>query len=213
MNYSIIVVAGGKGERMGLGYNKVFFQLKEGMTVLDTSLQIFLEDQRCKQIVIVTNQDDLQRIVVEHEMGRIVNVGGGPTRQESVFNGLMCVTEDVVLVHDAARPYLPIEALDRLLEALETEDAAILAVQIKDTIKEVKDDYIVSTVNRSAMRHAQTPQGFKTRLLLECMHKARKDDFTGTDDAQLIEKYTNTRVRVVHGSYANIKITTLEDIK
>lgn len=213
MDYTALIVAGGQGLRMGLGYNKVFYQLSEGKTVLDKTLEIFTGDPRCKQIVIVTNQSDLQKIVSSHEAGRIVNVGGGPTRQDSVLNGLMAVTQEIVLIHDAVRPWLPTSNIDALLSAMETEQAAILAVKVKDTIKEVKDGYITRTVARETLMHAQTPQAFQTKLLIQCHHQAQRDQYRGTDDAQIVERYGNVRIRAVEGSYANIKITTLEDIK
>ena len=213
MNYSVLIVAGGKGQRMGLGYNKVFYPLKDGHTVLETTLQLFLHYERCKQIVIVTNPDDLYQVTTRHEMGRIVNVGGGPTRQDSVYNGLMCVSENLILVHDAARPWCSQELIDDLLTAMETEQAAFLAVDVKDTVKEVKDGYVVKTINREFLRNAQTPQAFKTSLLLECIHQAQEENFKATDDAQLIERYSNVPIKVVKGSYDNIKITTPEDIK
>lgn len=213
MNYTALIVAGGKGLRMGLGYNKVFFPLSEGKTVLDTTLEIFRNDPQCKQIVIVTNQNDLQKIVETHEAGLIVNVGGGPTRQESVYNGLMATKEDVVLIHDAVRPWLTQDKINDLLGAMETEEAAILAVKVKDTIKQIEDGYIVKTVDRNRLVHAQTPQAFKTQLLIKCHQKALQEDYHGTDDAQLIERFAEARVKVVEGSYANVKITTVEDIR
>lgn len=214
MNYTALIVAGGKGLRMGLGYNKVFYPLTEGKTVLDTTLDIFLKDEQCKQVVIVTNQGDLQRIVQKHEAGRIVNVGGGPTRQESVYNGLMAVKEDVVLIHDAVRPWLTQEKINSLLDVMTTEKAAILGVRVKDTIKKVVDGYIVKTVDRASLVHAQTPQAFQTQLLIKCHQKAIQEDYHATDDAQLIESYGgDIKVKLVEGSYSNIKITTLDDIK
>ena len=213
MNYSALIVAGGQGLRMGLGYNKVFFPLPSGQTVLDTTLNIFLRDENCTQIVIVTNQNDLYKIVATHEAGRIVNVGGGPTRQDSVYNGLMATKEEVVLIHDAARPWLSQECINDLLEVMETEDAAILGVKVKDTIKEVEDGYIVKTVDRSKLMHAQTPQAFKTKTILKAHQLAMQKDYHGTDDAQIIEHFNVCKIRVVEGSYANIKITTLDDVK
>jgi 2-C-methyl-D-erythritol 4-phosphate cytidylyltransferase len=213
MNYSVLIVAGGKGERMGLGYNKVFYPIKEGVTVLDMTVKLFVDDVRCKQLVIVTNPHDLYKVTQVHEMGRIVNVGGGETRQDSVYNGLMCVTEDVVLVHDAARPYCTVELIDDLLSVMETEQAAFLAIDVKDTVKEVKNGYVVKTINRECLKNAQTPQAFKTSLLLSCIHQAQEDNFKATDDAQLIERYSNVPIKVVKGSYDNIKITTPEDVR
>jgi 2-C-methyl-D-erythritol 4-phosphate cytidylyltransferase len=125
----------------------------------------------------------------------------------------MCVTEEIVLVHDAARPYCTINLIDELLLAMETEQAAFLAVDVKDTVKEVKNGYVVKTINRESLKNAQTPQAFKTSLLLSCIHQAQEENFKATDDAQLIERYSNVPIRVVKGSYDNLKITTPEDVK
>ena len=103
--------------------------------------------------------------------------------------------------------------IDDLLTAMETEQAALLAVEVKDTVKEVKDGYVVKTVERSTLRHAQTPQAFRTSLLLKCIHKAQADQFKASDDAQLIERYSDVPIKIVQGSYANIKITTQEDVR
>ncbi|MBV1708890.1 MAG: 2-C-methyl-D-erythritol 4-phosphate cytidylyltransferase [Erysipelothrix sp.] len=213
MNYSALIVAAGKGTRMGLGYNKMFYPLKEGKTVLEQTLQLFLNDPRCKQVVIVTNRADMPRIVRQNESGKIVSVNGGDTRQDSVFNGLMAVTEDVVLIHDGARPWLPMDCVNRLLNAMEQEDAAILAVKPKDTIKKMDGEYISATVDREDHMLAQTPQAFKTSLILQCYNKAYDIGLNATDDAQIAELCSDTRIRVIEGSYANIKITTPDDVK
>jgi len=213
MDYSVLIVAAGKGDRMGLGYNKVFYLLKEGSTILDTTLELFLKDERCKQVVIVTNQSDLQKCVKKHEMGRIVHVAGGKTRQESVRSGLMAISEDVVLIHDGARPWCPRVCIDRLLEAMTSEQACILGVKVKDTIKEIRDGYIVRTIDREVLVQAQTPQAFSTKLILDCYRKAEENNLVATDDAQLVESMSDAKVRVVEGSYANIKITTKEDLR
>ena len=95
---------------------------------------------------------------------------------------------------------------------METEQAACLCVSCKDTIKVLKDGYIVETPDRSALAAAQTPQVFHTDVILDCMHKAFRDGFTGTDDASLAERY-DIPVKAVTGTYDNIKITTAEDLK
>lgn len=213
MNYSALIVAAGKGTRMGLGYNKMFYMLKGGKTVLEQTMELFLNDEQCKQIVIVTNRTDMPKIVKSNESGKIVSVNGGDTRQESVFNGLMAVKEDVVLIHDGARPWLQRPLVDRLLSAMETEKAAILAVKVKDTIKKVVGNYIERTVNRDDHVLAQTPQAFHTTFILDCYQKAFALGIEATDDAQIVEMCSEQRVRVVEGSYANIKITTQEDVQ
>ena len=214
MKYSALIVAAGKGTRVGLGYNKMFYFMKRyGQTVLEKVTQVFLDDPNCAQIVIVTNRHDMHKIVLRHEHGDIIHVNGGPTRQDSVLNGLMAVSQDVVLIHDGARPWIDHDSIDRLLQSMKTEKAAILAVKTKDTIKEVKDNYIVKTVDREYLQSAQTPQAFKTSLIIEAYVRANEQNIRVTDDAQVIELMTNIPVRIVEGSYLNNKITTKDDLK
>lgn len=211
MNYSVIIVAAGKGTRMNLGYNKVYYRV-DGKTILERTMKIFEEDERCSQIVIVTEGEDYKKQTNRFN-GKIVLVRGGKTRQESVQNGLFAVKEDIVFVHDGARPYITKECIDRLCESMIHNDAALLMVPAKDTIKTVKDGYIEFTPPRDSLMHAQTPQVFKTSLLLNCYRKAKEENFIGTDDASLVEKYSDTRIAVVEGDYKNKKITTTEDLE
>lgn len=214
MDYTALIVAAGKGTRVGLGYNKMFYYMKRyGLTVLEKVTQVFLDDPHCKQIVIVTNRVDMPKIVLDHEQGNIVHVNGGPTRQDSVFQGLMAVSQDTVLIHDGARPWIDKESIYRLLDVMKTEKAAILAVKTKDTIKEVEGDYIKRTINRDNYQSAQTPQAFNTSLIIDAYLKANEQGLSVTDDAQVIELVTDIPVRVVEGSYLNNKITTPDDLK
>lgn len=215
MNYSALIVAAGKGTRVGLGYNKMFYYLKRyGLTVLEKVTEVFLSDPNCKQVVIVTNSADMHKIVIDHQHKNIVHVNGGATRQDSVFQGLMAVSEDIVLIHDGARPWIDKPSIDRLLDTMENENAAILAVKTKDTIKEVDEaGYVVRTVDRETLQSAQTPQAFDTSLIIQSYIKANEQGISVTDDAQIIEMVTDVRVKVVEGSYLNNKLTTRDDLK
>lgn len=213
MKYSALVVAAGSGTRMKLGYNKVYMKLPDGQCLLEKTLSGFLNDPDCSQVVVVTDPVLFRQEIGADTVGKVVVAQGGATRQESVYNGLMAVLEDTVLVHDGARPYLSNEALNRLKEAMETEKAALLTVPCKDTVKHVVDGYVVETYERSTLACAQTPQAFETRLLVSCMERAFEEGWTGTDDASLVEKYSDVRVKAVEGDYANLKVTTPEDIR
>ena len=117
------------------------------------------------------------------------------------------------MIHDGARPFLSQDLLDSIKNTLTTEDACLLMVPCKDTIKKVIDGYVETTYDRSTLMAAQTPQAFKTDLILSCTKKAMEENYTGTDDASLVEKYSDVKVKAVEGSYANIKITTIEDLR
>ena len=212
MEYSALICAAGSGTRMKLGYNKVYMKLKDGRSILDTTISVFQSDRECTQIIVVT---DAKTYLKEHcgKMNGIILVKGGATRQESVRNGLLAVKNPYVMIHDGARPFVPLECIQRIKETLLHEDACLLMVPCKDTIKRVVNGYVEMTYDRSTLMCAQTPQAFRTDLITTCMKKAIEDHFNGTDDASLVEKYSDVKVKVVDGSYANLKITTIEDVK
>ena len=211
MNYSAIVLCAGKGSRSGLTYNKMLYRFKN-KTVYEMTMEIFLNDERCKQIVVVTKEeelDDLKKLILSK---KIDYVFGGKERQDSVYNGLRVVKEDYVLIHDGARPYLKKENIDDILECLNKNDACLLVVPVKDTIKVCIDGNIVKTLPREQLVQAQTPQAFKTELIKRCYQKGKDKNYIATDDASLVEYFENIEVKAVLGSYSNIKITTPDDL-
>lgn len=211
MNYSAIVLCAGKGSRSGLTYNKMLYRFKN-KTVYEMTMEIFLNDERCKQIVVVTKEkelDDLKNLISSK---KIDYVFGGKERQDSVYNGLQVVKEDYVLIHDGARPYLKKENIDDILECLNKNDACLLVVPVKDTIKVCIDGNIVKTLPREQLVQAQTPQAFKTELIKRCYQKGKDENYIATDDASLVEYFENIEVKAVLGSYSNIKITTPDDL-
>ncbi len=212
MNYSAVIVAAGSGTRMKLGYNKAYFRLDE-RTILEHTMDIFLSDPDCCEIVVVTDSETFRKEIPGRIPGRVVLVSGGPSREESVSNGLNAVTSEVVFVHDGARPYLSRTCLEKMKQAMETEEAACLMVPCKDTIKVVQNGYIVKTIERNTIQAAQTPQAFRTELLVHCMDLARKEGYQGTDDCSMVEHFSSAKIRAVPGSYENFKITTPEDLK
>lgn len=213
MRYSALVLAAGSGQRMKLGYNKVFYELENGKTVLDQALSVFKEDDRCKQIVLVCSTNDIVRISSQYVSGKVVVVLGGATRQESVYNGLKAVHEENVLIHDGARPWISKKNVDALLEKLAEHPACILMVPAKDTVKVVEKGIIKETLQRERLWLAQTPQAFDTRLIISCYKRAMDLGIQATDDAQVVELTCDMPVLCVKGGYDNIKITTKEDLK
>lgn len=213
MRYSALVLAAGSGQRMKLGYNKVFYELANGKTVLDQTLSLFQEDDRCKQIVLVCSTNDIMRISSQYVSGKVVVVLGGETRQESVYNGLKAVHEENVLIHDGARPWVSKKSIDALLGKLEEHPACLLMVPAKDTVKVVEKGVVKETLKREQLWMAQTPQAFDTRLIISCYKRAADLGIQATDDAQVVELTCDMPVLCVKGSYENIKITTKEDVK
>jgi 2-C-methyl-D-erythritol 4-phosphate cytidylyltransferase len=211
MNYSAIVLCAGKGSRSGLTYNKMLYRFKN-KTVYEMTMEIFLNDERCKQIVVVTKEEELDDLKKLISSKKIDYVFGGKERQDSVYNGLQVVKEDYVLIHDGARPYLKKENIDDILECLNKNDACLLVVPVKDTIKVCIDGNIVKTLPREQLVQAQTPQAFKTELIKRCYQKGKDKNYIATDDASLVEYFENIEVKAVLGSYSNIKITTPDDL-
>lgn len=212
MKYTALVVAAGKGQRMGLGYNKVFFQLSENQTVLEKTISVFAQDDDCVEIVVVVSAGEYQRCINIYPGGNVVFVSGGESRAESVFNGLMAVSQNKVLIHDGARPYLDNDCLKRIKKAALKYEAVIPTIPVKDTIKVVIDNEVKETLTRSLLYQVQTPQAFSTDLIIDCYKKAFASGFAGTDDAGVVEKFSTVKVRTVEGSNKNIKITTIEDL-
>ena len=213
MKYTAVIVAAGKSERFASATNKLLYQLSDGSLVIDKALQPFREDKDCSQIVLVTNPETIDYLAKNRATGKEMYCLGGETRSDSVFNGLMAVKEKIVLVHDGARCYLQSEDLNRLKKTMETERAAILSRTIADTIKIVNEGYIVKTIDRDTLNGAQTPQAFYVDELMSCYKKARKEGFIPTDEASVVEKYSDTKIRCVVSRQHNEKITTIDDIK
>lgn len=215
MPYKVIILAAGQGKRMGAGKNKLFLELN-GKPVLIHTLNVFQQDEQCEGIILAIHPRDEQEyreLFTQYKIDKVLAmIPGGKERQDSVYNTLITFkSEEIVLVHDAARPFIDHTTIHRLVDvALET-DAAIVAVPVKDTIKRVRLDEIVDTVERSSLWAAQTPQAFRMSLLNEAHQKAKQDQFIGTDDASLVERL-HKKVSIVEGTYDNIKLTTPEDL-
>ena len=137
---------------------------------------------------------------------------GGATRQESIHNGLEAVDSDRVVVQDASRPLVTGDLIRRVIDGLDSADAAIAAVPMDETLKRGNEGVVVETVDRSRIWRAQTPAAFRTDVLKDAHERAVAEAFIGTDEAQLIERYGGS-VALVPGSRHNLKITWLEDFE
>lgn len=215
---SAVIVAAGKGSRMKLGMNKQYIDICGKPLILRT-LDIFDKCTFIDEIIIVVNPDEIdycnENIVHKFNFNTpIAIVPGGETRQHSVFNGIKKVNPScqIVAIHDGARPFIRGCLIGATVEAAKQHNAAILAVKVKDTIKTVDmDGFVKTTPDRSDMWIVQTPQAFRYEIIYDTYLKAMEEEFIGTDDAMLCEKYS-IKPFVVEGDYYNIKITTPEDI-
>ena len=213
MNYSLILLCAGSGKRTGLKYNKIFYKINN-QTVYEMNISHFLEDNRCKQIIVVTKENEIEDIRHLVNDSRIEYVFGGKERQDSVYEGLQKVTEDYVFIHDGARPFIDEGIIERAYECVCKTDACIAGMPVKDTIKIVNErQRVESTPDRATLWAIQTPQVFLADLLLKAYGKLMKQNWIQvTDDAMVVEKMLNHEVQVFTGKYENIKITTPEDL-
>lgn len=212
MNYSAIILAAGKGSRTNLEYNKVFYRFSDQQILLEKTLQPFLNDRECTQIVIVTTTEEIDTIQTLFHDTRIIYTYGGATRQDSVYEGLAEVCNEYVMIHDGARCFLSEKEIHACKNALLHHDACLLMVPVIDTIKKVVNGYVVNTPLRSELYAAQTPQCFQTKLIQQCYQKARDENLSFSDDASLVEYYSDVKIKAVRGEYANKKVTTKEDL-
>ena len=214
---SVIFPAAGEGRRMNAGKNKVLLELM-GKPILVRTLLRFSECPAVDDFVVVVGEEDVA--LVERELQKVGGLkpfrvtAGGSERQYSVRNGIAALNPDaeVVLVHDAARPLVSVKTIEAVVAEAWRSGAAIAAVRAKNTIKVVRGDGVVeSTPERANLWEVQTPQGFRRDVLEAAYRRAETDNFLGTDDAALVERM-GLPVRVVEGSYRNIKVTTPEDL-
>lgn len=207
MEYTVILLAAGSGQRANLGYNKVLFQ-KDGKTIIEYSIDFFQKDVDCKQIIVTYGEGDtlLLELLKKYD---VEVVRGGDTRAKSVNNALQKAQQEYVFIHDGARPYLEVNDFYRLKSAVKEFGAAILGVPVIDTVKVVQEGIIETTPKRSTLWSAQTPQGFEARLIKPAYQRAINHNLDVTDDASVIEEHIV--VKMVEGSYSNKKVTTPED--
>ncbi|QYR22153.1 2-C-methyl-D-erythritol 4-phosphate cytidylyltransferase [Paenibacillus sp. sptzw28] len=214
--WGVVVVAAGRGTRMGTAESKQYLLLRDKPVVIHT-LELFNAMDEVAGIALVVGNDDVARceaLVRQYGLGRkvIAVLAGGSERQHSVRAGLRSLQYEWVMVHDGVRPLVTQQAVRACMNAALNTGAAVLAVPVKDTIKQVNEaGVIVATPDRRSLWAIQTPQAFRRSLLLEAHEKAAAEGFVGTDDAMAVERL-GVPVTVAEGDYTNIKITTPEDL-
>lgn len=212
-----IFPAAGASRRMGGGVNKNFLELM-GEPILIRTLKTFSQVKRVNFLIVVVAAQAVE--TVEKLLGAEKNlkpwrvVVGGSERQYSIANGLKLLPDaaQIILVHDAARPLISARIINEVIDAAEKFGGAIAAVPSKDTIKVVDaEGFVRYTPPRRELVSVQTPQGFRREILLQAYAQAEAENFLGTDDASLVERL-GAKIKIVTGSYDNIKITTPEDL-
>lgn len=213
-----IVLAAGSGRRMGGDIPKQYMELS-GKPVIYYSLKVF-QDSVVDDIVLVVSDEYIEycrkEIVERYGFSKVTDIiSGGRERYDSVRKGLeVCESADYVLIHDGARPLITSDMVKRSIATLEEETGCSVAVKAKDTIKiSDENDYGVDTPDRRHVWQVQTPQSFHRRELAAAYEKlAASGDTAITDDTMIMERYGGVKIKLIDGSYANIKITTPEDL-
>lgn len=210
-----VIAAGGMAQRMQ-GVNKQILKI-DGIPVLVRSIRALAAIPEIREMVVVARLELFEQLEgwkQEYHLPDFRLTAGGDTRQQSVLNGVGCLSEQVeyVVIHDGARPFADRQLIDRCLQSAVEHQAATAAVPVKDTIKQAADDgSIAATPDRSRLYLTQTPQIFRAQLYRRAAEQAQAEGLDFTDDCQLME-HLGHRVWLAQGDYRNIKITTPEDI-
>ncbi|MDU3338151.1 2-C-methyl-D-erythritol 4-phosphate cytidylyltransferase [Paraclostridium bifermentans] len=214
----VVIVAAGTGSRMKKDINKQFIKLKNKEIVAHT-IEKFYNSENIDDIVVVIREDEEEyfnkNIKEKYGFTNIKVAHGGNERQDSVFNGIKMLKKEceVVLIHDGARPFVTDYIIKRSINKANEHNAIVVGVKVKDTIKVVSDNgNIIDTPNRSYLWAVQTPQVFKYDIITKAYEDAYNNNYYGTDDAMLVERI-GYNVKMIEGSYNNIKITTQEDLE
>lgn len=215
---SAVIVAAGMGKRMQSNINKQYIKLRDKEVVAHT-IEVFDKNDNIDEIIVAVREDE-EEFFVEHVLNKynfdkkIKIAHGGNERQDSVYNGLKKVSKEcnIVLIHDGARPFVSDAIINNSIEEAIENKAVVVGVPVKDTIKVLDDKNIITnTPNRKYVWAVQTPQSFDYELLMKSYDNAFENNFFGTDDAMLVENM-GYNVKMIMGSYENIKMTTKEDL-
>ncbi|CEQ09801.1 2-C-methyl-D-erythritol 4-phosphate cytidylyltransferase [[Clostridium] sordellii] len=213
----VIIVAAGTGSRMKKDINKQFIKL-DNKEIIAYTIDKFYINNEIDDIVVVIKKDEedyfKENILEKYNFKNIKIAYGGEERQDSVYNGIQKLDKncEVVLVHDGARPFVTDEIINNSIQEAKKHNAVVVGVKVKDTIKVVGEEgNIVDTPNRKYLWSVQTPQVFKYDIITKAYENAYNENYYGTDDAMLVEKI-GYDVKMIEGSYDNIKITTQEDL-
>ena len=212
-----VVLAAGSGKRMGADIPKQYLALC-GKPVMVYCLEAF-EKSRVDEIVLVVAPGDRaycrKEIVEKYHITKVsAIVDGGAERYDSVYEGLKVIHSDYVLIHDCARAFVTEDIIERSIRGAKEYGACVVGMPVKDTIKIADESgWVGATPRRDLVWSVQTPQSFSYPLVYEAYTRLQACDKTGvTDDAMVVEKTMQARVKLIEGSYENIKVTTPEDL-
>ena len=213
-----IIVAAGKGKRMGTEQRKQYL-IVAGRPILSHTLHRFSVCEAVEQICMVVPQKDFdfcrEHVLPSAKVKKPVHlVAGGSERQQSVFCGLkeLGQKEGLVAIHDGVRPLIDLSLLEDCIRGAAVSGACVPGIPVADTIKKAnRKGHITATVERKGLWLIQTPQVFEYRIIMDAHKRARRDGYAATDDASLVERM-GYPVSIISGSKTNIKVTTEEDL-
>jgi len=209
--FDCVLLLAGKGTRTSLNYNKIKY-LVNGKPLYQYSIDVLLKIKDLKKLVLVVNLQDYEEFR-KIESNKIVVTIGGEERSDSVYNGLLKCDTEIVLIHDGARPNIIQEEVEEVYREALINNASVLAVKAKNTIKVVDKGFTNQTLNRDALYEMQTPQGVNRKMMIQGLEKLKKESINIYDDVMVLEKVFNIPARIVIGRDENIKVTTAADLK
>lgn len=218
MKVKVIIPASGSGERFGSKTPKQFIKIK-GKEIIAITLEKFNSIKLTDEIIISTKLEYFVRIsaiLKKYNFRKVKKiVEGGKLRQDSVYNALInleCEKDDLILIHDAVRPFISKRKILELIKAAEKEKCVILGLPVNETIKRAdKNNIVTQTIDRNNVWSIQTPQVFQFDILKKSFEKAYRENFTGTDESSIVEN-AGFHVKVMMGEKGNAKITYREDL-
>ncbi|MBK8550814.1 MAG: 2-C-methyl-D-erythritol 4-phosphate cytidylyltransferase [Ignavibacteria bacterium] len=219
MKVKVIIPASGSGERFGGKTPKQFLKI-DGKEIIAHTLEKFNSISLIDEIIISTQLEyfvKLSTIIKKYNLKKVKKITeGGKLRQDSVYNALInleCDRDDLILVHDAVRPFISNKKIIELVKAAGKEKCVILGLPVNETIKRVdKNNIVTETLDRNNVWAIQTPQAFQYSILLNAFEKAMSENFIGTDEAAIVEN-AGIDVKVMEGEKRNIKITVKGDVR
>lgn len=209
MRYSTVIPAAGKGERMGLGYNKILYR-NDNASIIEKTLIPFIDDEDCSEIILVCSKLDIDYISTLITNEKVKFVLGGDSREESVYHGIKEVKENYVLVHDGARPFVSKNIIAEIKIALMNNQSVIPVVKSKDATL-INGKYMFDC----EVSLIQTPQAFHSKTILKAFEKINEKNMFSQykDDASIVQDILGITPYCVVGDYQNIKLTTSSDLK
>jgi 2-C-methyl-D-erythritol 4-phosphate cytidylyltransferase len=218
MRVVAVIPAAGVGKRMGTGINKPFLHIGNKPILAQTLLRFEYSTNVSEVYVVVSKSEEIrcrEDIVKKYNLKKVTKIViGGVERHDSVRNGLNAIESkcDIVMIHDGIRPFITTQLIDECISKTLQYNASVVATPIKETVKAISPDgEIIETLDRNKLWLAQTPQTFKYDIIKRAYENASQNNICGTDDSSLVE-LLGVKVKIIVGSYENIKITTPEDL-